>query len=180
MRNLRLRALSLGAIALLLAVAVPSVGARDGSREAKASLDGYQETPTLSTTGEGRFRARINSDSIEYTLSYENLEGTVTQAHIHLGRPAIAGGISAWLCQTGKPGDPVPPAGTNPPICPPPGGTVSGTIHASDVIGPAAQGIAPAEFGELVRAMRASATYANVHSTTRPGGEIRGRIKVDD
>jgi CHRD domain len=177
MRNLRLRALSLGAIALLLAVAVPSVGARDGSREAKASLDGYQETPTLSTTGEGRFRARINADSVEYTLSYENLEGTVTQAHIHLGRPAIAGGISAWLCQTAT--NPA-PAGTNPPICPAPGGTVSGTIKATDVVGPAAQGIAPAEFGELVRALRASATYANVHSTLRPAGEIRGRIKVDD
>jgi CHRD domain-containing protein len=177
MRNLRLRTLSLGAIALLLAVAVPSVGARDGSREAKASLDGYQETPTLSTPADGRFRARINSDSVEYTLSYENLEGTVTQAHIHLGRPAIAGGISAWLCQTAT--NPA-PAGTNPPTCPAPGGTVSGTIKATDVIGPGTQGINPGEFGEFVRALRASATYANVHSTVRPAGEIRGRIKVDD
>jgi len=177
MRNLRLRALSLGAIALLLAVAVPSVGARDGSREAKATLDGYQETPTVSTVADGHFRAKINADSIDYTLSYENLEGTVTQSHIHLGRTAIAGGISVWLCQTAT--NPA-PAGTSPPTCPAPGGTVSGTIHASDVIGPTAQGIAPTEFGELVRALRASATYANVHSSKFPGGEIRGRIKVDD
>ena len=53
---------------------------------------------------------------------------------------------------------------------------MTGTIAAADVIGPAAQGIAPGEFRELVRAMRAGATYANVHSTTFPAGEIRGQI----
>ena len=63
MSKLRGRALVLGAIALLLALAVPSAGAREDSREANASLDGYQETPTLSTTGHGRFRARINASS---------------------------------------------------------------------------------------------------------------------
>jgi hypothetical protein len=44
------------------------------------------------------------------------------------------------------------------------------------VIGPDAQGIAPGEFAELVRAMRAGVTYANVHTTTHGGGEIRGQI----
>ena len=48
------------------------------------------------------------------------------------------------------------------------------------MIGPAAQGIAPAEFAELVRALRAGAAYANVHTTTNTGGEIRGQIGADD
>ncbi len=54
--------------------------------------------------------------------------------------------------------------------------TVTGTIDADDVIGPAAQGIAPGELGELVRAMKSGVTYANVHSTKFPGGEIRSQL----
>src|SRR5437899_11138958 len=97
--KLRGRALLLGAIALLLAVVVPSVGAKDDSRNVQASLDGFQETPTLVTNGHGRFRAKINADSIEYTLSYAYLEGATTiQAHIHIARPAIQGNASASPC----------------------------------------------------------------------------------
>jgi hypothetical protein len=40
--------------------------------------------------------------------------------------------------------------------------------------GPAAQGI---DFGELVRAIRAGATYANVHTEKYPGGEIRTQLR---
>src|SRR5215475_14396665 len=42
--------------------------------------------------------------------------------------------------------------------------------------GPAGQGIAAGEFDELVRAIRAGATYVNIHTTERPGGEIRAQI----
>ena len=69
-------------------------------------------------------------------------------------------------------GSPVP---TEP--CPTPAGTVSGTLDASDVIGPAGQGIAAGEFEELLDAIRAGVTYANVHSDARPGGEIRAQIE---
>jgi hypothetical protein len=54
---------------------------------------------------------------------------------------------------------------------------VQGTLHAADVIGPAAQGIDPGQFGELVRAIRAGATYANVHTEKYPGGEIRTQLR---
>ena len=40
--------------------------------------------------------------------------------------------------------------------------------------------ISAAEFEELVRALRAGATYANVHTTGRPAGEIRGQIKLQN
>ena len=46
------------------------------------------------------------------------------------------------------------------------------------MVGPAARGIAPGQIDELIRAIRAGATYVNVHSSpTYPGGEIRGQIK---
>ena len=54
------------------------------------------------------------------------------------------------------------------------------TVGADHVIGPAAQGIAPGEFEEIVAAIRAGRAYANVHTTKFPGGEIRAQINDDD
>jgi hypothetical protein len=45
------------------------------------------------------------------------------------------------------------------------------------VIGPTGQGIAPGEYGELLRAIRSGVTYANVHSSKHPGGEIRAQLE---
>lgn len=49
-------------------------------------------------------------------------------------------------------------------------------IDAQDIIGPEGQGIAPGELGEVVRAIEAGVTYANVHTNKHPTGEIRGQI----
>ena len=142
------------------------------------NLSGYEETPlALSTTGSGEFNARIIDESaIEYELSYSGLEGNVTQAHIHVGSPAQSGGISAWLCGNSPPTSP--PAGTQ--GCPSPPTTITGTITAANIVGPAGQGISAGQFEELLRAMRNGATYVNVHSSLYPGGEIRSQIDIND
>ena len=63
------------------------------------------------------------------------------------------------------------------PACPSaPAGEVRGTITAGDGVGPAAQGIAPGEFAELVRALRRDRIYANVHTAAFPGGEVQGQL----
>ena len=131
----------------------------------------------MSTTGSGAFRATVtpSGDGFAYRLTYSALEGNVTQAHIHFGQPFTTGGISVWLCSNLNPPGATPP-GT--PACPPPPATITGTIDASDVVGPNAQGIAPGEIEELMRAIRAGVTYANVHSTKFPGGEIRGQVRA--
>jgi hypothetical protein len=59
-------------------------------------------------------------------------------------------------------------------------GTVTGTITPGQVLSAAGQGLDAGEFDELVRALRAGATYANVHSSLFPPGEIRGQIRDDD
>lgn len=175
MKSLRVGLLA--GVAVLLAIAGShDVAQADGKRRLlRADLDGFEEPPAVSSTASGEFRARISHDetSFEYELSFRDLEGTVTQAHIHLGQKSVNGGISIWLCGTAtNPG----PAGT--PDCGGPNsGMASRTVSAADVIGPAGQGIAAGEFAEILTAMRAGATYANVHSTRNPGGEIRGQIR---
>jgi hypothetical protein len=41
-----------------------------------------------------------------------------------------------------------------------------------------AQGLAAGDLPKLLEAIRAGATYANVHTRAHAGGEIRGLIKV--
>ena len=138
------------------------------------TLTGYQETPGVSSTGTGSFAAEIDegTSTITYELTYRDLSTPALFAHIHFGNRFTAGGVSAFLCGGG--GKPPCPSGTSDTAI------VTGTILPADVIGPAGQGITLGEFGELVRAIRAGMTYANVHTTVFPAGEIRGQINDDN
>lgn len=173
--------LVLGALILVAGAAAAFADGR-GFRNIREFLTGYEEIgpsiAAISTTGNGRFTARINRDESEitYTLSYDDLEGDVLMSHIHFGQKSTAGGISVWLCQTTTNPAPAAVAATTP-TCPAPAGSVSGTLNAASVIGPAAVGIEPGAFGELVAAIRAGATYVNVHSSKWPSGEIRAQIE---
>ncbi|MGH9235808.1 MAG: CHRD domain-containing protein, partial [Acidimicrobiales bacterium] len=109
-----------------------------------------------------------SGDAIRYRLTFSDLESDATQAHIHFENATNNGPIVVFLCTNLGNG----PAGTQ--ACPAAGGTVRGTIRAADVgAGAAAQGIAAGEFDEFVRAIRAGATYVNVHTTgRRPTGDL--------
>lgn len=181
------------ALAALTAGFSASAMADNDRKEDKfaARLSGYNEVHfiagppaalrgAISTGASGKFRAEIDdrAQMIQYELSYQGLEGTVTQAHIHFGQRHTAGAIVVWLCQTtGTPA----PAAVAPftPFCPTEG-TVTGTIVAAQVLTATGQGIDALEFDEVIRAIRAGATYANVHSTLFPPGEIRGQLDDDD
>src|SRR6266545_6594188 len=171
---------SLVAAAGLMVVAAAALAGRGGNGHGGnnfgASLNGYNEVVgglgatsigSVSTTGHGRLTLRIFSDHIHYVLDYSDLSGAATCcAHIHFAQQHVSGGVSAFLC-----------GGGGKPACTPGSGHFEADIDAADVIGPEVQGIAPGEFGELVNAIRAGATYANVHTTpSYPEGEIRGQI----
>lgn len=162
------------AAAGMLAVGAAGAAATNdqrGTDRFRASLTGYEEVPAISTQADGSFRARVTDDGIAWTLRYSGIEGgPVLQAHIHFGQRAVNGGVSAFLCSN----LPNPPAGVQ--ACPNGSATLRGTIRAENVVGPTGQGIASGELDELVRAMQHGITYANVHSTTYPGGEIRGQL----
>jgi hypothetical protein len=155
--------------AAVLILAGAHVTADSGTNNFNASMDGYHETDrSLSTTGTGSFQARLNptGDELTYELQYSELEGgTILFAHVHIGQMGTTGGVMFFLC-----------GGGGKPACPPAPATVTGTVNASNIVGPGAQGVAPGEFQEAIRAMRAGGAYANVHTMTYPTGEIRGQI----
>ena len=149
-----------------------------GFKNLRANLHGFNEAPSISTVATGRFEARVNDDdTISYTLSYSGLEGDVQQAHIHLGQRSVNGGITVFLCTNLGNGTATTQA------CPPSPATITGVITAADVspdipatLAARSQGLDTGEFAELLRAIRAGKTYANVHSVKFPGGEVRGQI----
>ncbi|HEX6898242.1 MAG TPA: CHRD domain-containing protein [Thermoanaerobaculia bacterium] len=168
MRKLSMLVL-LAVVLSLVAVSAP-VQAQGGTLSTR--LRSFDEVPSIASPGGGRFDATVNDagTEVEYSLTYAHLEGQVTQAHIHIAQRGVNGGIMVFLCSNLGNG----PAGT--PACPAGGGTVTGTFDASDIIGPAAQGVAPGELFTLLRAAKAGFAYANVHTNLYPGGEIRGQL----
>jgi len=167
-----LAVVALASLTLMSAAAFGGLTDPPKTREFKAHLNGYQETPSISSTGWGEFRATLVEDTtIHYVFTYGGLEGGNSLfAHVHFGGRSMAGGVSFFLCG----------GNTKPAPCPNVEGTVEGDITPADVIGPNAQGIEAGSFAEIVRAMRAGTAYANIHTTRWPAGEIRGQINDPD
>ena len=149
----------------LVLFAGSSMAHGDGKGNFSARLSGYEEVPSISTNGQGRFEASVRENEIRFTLWYADLTTAPTAAHIHFAQASVAGGVIAFLC-----------GGGGKPACPG-SGTVTGTIVPSNIIGPSDQGIAAGEFAEVVRAMQYGVTYVNAHTSTFPNGEIRGQIR---
>ena len=181
-----MKRITLVAIAILAIGSTVLVAGDQGSRRFREFLNGFKEAAApVSTKGNGTFRATINKDEteIEYELTFNDLEGDVRQAHIHIGYPQGSGGIVLWLCDTTA----VPSPSASTPDCTvdDPGdlrnGHVTGTLTAADVLAQTANGIAgPADWSEVLALIRAGRTYANVHSVKFPSGEIRSQLDNGD
>ena len=172
-------AAALGLVAGSAAAVSAAVGgggaARDGGEGRteliREQLSGYEETPlALSTSGHGTFRAMMTDAGIKYTLSYADLSGGVSQAHIHFGAPGQSGGISVFLC-TNLGNGPV-------------GRSLAQPLrrghrhHCRPTSSAPRPGHRAREYEELLAAIRAGTAYVNVHSSTYGGGEIRGQIET--
>jgi CHRD domain len=165
-------ALVVGAIAT---IAVAQSGTRFDANRMRATF----EVPVVSSDARGSFEGTLNSstNTVTYELEYRDLESDVRQAHIHFAQTFASGGISVWLCETTQNPAPAAVAAATPDCPTGRNGTVNDTFNAAEVIGPAGQGIDAMEFSALLAAMRAGNTYANVHSASIPGGEIRGQLR---
>ncbi|MCS7142937.1 MAG: CHRD domain-containing protein [Aigarchaeota archaeon] len=167
-RLVLISAFLLVSVAVTLAVVLPVISGNVavGTRDFIAILNGWNEVPSVVSTGIGWTMISISPDgrSITFEMRYNGIRD-VTMAHIHLGKDGHIGAVAVWLC-----GGPRPP-------CPPSPGTVTGTITADDVLGIPAQGLSRGDLASLIAAIRNGAAYVNVHTTAFPAGEIRGQFR---
>jgi hypothetical protein len=167
-----------------LALAVLSFQAEaDDRNQFIAAFSGFQEVGALNaetgaifSQGQGTLALKVDLGNrlINYQLTYSDLSSNILQSHIHFGKRHVPGGIMVFFCSNLGNG----PAGT--PVCPNPSGTVTGTITAASVVGPAAQGVTAGDFAAILAALQSDTAYGNIHTQKFPAGEIRGQIVRKD
>ena len=172
------RAMLLGAVLSGLTLA-PAVMAAPHSEEFHAVFSGFNEVGALNaqsgaifSPGRATLELELNraDQTLSFTLKFSGLSAPVTQAHIHFGKVHMAGGVMVFFCS-----NVAAPPGTQ--SCPANGGTVTGTLSAANVLGPASQGVPAGDFQAIVDALQSDTAYANIHTTAFPAGEIRGEIR---
>jgi hypothetical protein len=144
--------------ALTLAAFLSASSASALTYNVSASLDGAQETPPVATPATGTLTGTYDDTTniLLWSGSFSGLIGTSTDAHFH--GPAAVGVGPAGVREpiTAASGDVFPIGVTSGSFS---GSATSATISASDET-------------ELL----AGLWYINIHSTFRPGGEIRGQL----
>lgn len=140
----------------LVLVAVVILGSMEACKKDKdeqeynlsGSASGAQEVPAVTTTGTATLTGEYDGDDnkLEYKIEWQNLSGTVAQAHIH--GPALAGvNADALIPLT------ITLNGTS--------GKLEGEVSLPD---------------STEQFLLAGKLYYNLHTTLNPGGEIRGQI----
>ena len=162
--------LSLVGASLAIAASQGSKHHRSGGNQFKAKLIGHNELPAVHTKGSGRVTLTIADDekSISFQLTYSGLNSAPLFSHVHIGQPFANGAVSFFFC-----------GGGGKPACPASATTtpVTGTIVAADVAGIGTQGMPAGDLGAVIQEIREGFAYANLHTQTSPGGEIRGQLK---
>jgi hypothetical protein len=154
-------------MAALAASVLVAPAAHSQTERFSAALSGAQEVPPINTAGSGNFQMTIQPGSISFSLTFADLSSPLAVAHLHFAPSKVSGGVMIFLCGGG--GQPDCPATTE--------GTITGTITAANVTGPAAQGIAPGDLDSALEAVRDGLSYANMHTANFGGGEIRGQVR---
>ena len=131
-----------------------------------AHLSGAEEVPAVDTdaTGEAVFRLSADGQTLHYRLIVANIND-VLMAHIHVAPAGQNGGVVVWLYPDAPPPELIPGSSD--------GILAEGTITTDDLVG----SLAGQDLSDLVALMEAGNTYVNVHTSTFPGGEIRGQIR---
>jgi hypothetical protein len=160
--------LALSLVATSIAVAAGRDHGKKGDAQFTAHLIGYNEVPSLNSPAHGDLTLAVGDGRLTWSLTYAGFVNQPTVAHVHVGQPGVSGGVSFFFCGGTKPACPSSASG---PV------TITGTTLPADIIGPTAQGFAAGDLNSVVKAIQAGFTYANMHTSAFPGGEIRGQLE---
>jgi hypothetical protein len=151
-------------------VTIPALGS--------ATPTGYTGAVLTAATGTLHLDLDKKTNTIAYTLTYTGpFTSDVQQAHIHFGKSRDSGGIVVWLCQTTAKPAPTQVAMITPTCtAPSPTATVKGTITLDNVLAVPGQNVTANDFDAITDAITSHTAYANIHTATFPGGEIRGQV----
>jgi hypothetical protein len=116
--------------------------------------------PNPSATGSATYTVVDGGTAVNYTVTFSGLSGNATMGHIHVGTSSESGGVVVPFTV---------PAATS--------GTFAGSFTAADVRAgsTASQTVTAGDMNSMLSAMRAKATYTNIHTSSNPAGEIRGQ-----
>jgi hypothetical protein len=145
--------------AILGAVLSMASTAYAGDLKFKAELSGAEEVPPVETEGVGEAKFESDGTSVDFELKWDDLTEPAFAGHIHCGVRGMNGPIGVTLFAS--------PMGTE--------GEVQGTFTAPDP----SNGCGWEDLADVLGAMATGGAYVNVHTTFRPGGEIRGQVAVD-
>jgi hypothetical protein len=132
-----------------------------------ASLSGANEVPPINSAGTADFQMSIQPGAINFSLNFSDLSSPLSVAHLHCAPSKVAGGVMIFL--RGGGGQPACSAATS--------GSITRTITAANVTGPTGQGLMAGDLDSALEAVRTNSSYANMHTTNFPGGEIRGQVR---
>jgi hypothetical protein len=110
------------------------------------------------STATGTATFTISGTTISYTINYSNLTSAPSASHLHIGVTGANGAVVVPF--TG-----IPTTAS---------GTISGTFDTTNVKTQTSPVIN--NLDDVIAQMRAGATYANIHTSANPGGEIRGQL----
>ncbi|MBK8634390.1 MAG: CHRD domain-containing protein [Saprospiraceae bacterium] len=115
-----------------------------------ANLNGDQENPAIVTSAKGTGTFTLTDEGLLFAVS---VEGTgIANAHFHSGKIGANGGVVRGILPEFK------------------GGTAVGIWKKTD-----SQPLT----AELIKSLLLGDLYVNVHSSTNPGGEIRGQVNLN-
>jgi hypothetical protein len=143
---------------LLAATLSGACGSDDDTTFFDATLSPANEVPARVSDASGVARMTFDGTTVTFVVLAANLNN-YTQGHIHSGAAGVNGPVRVFLLQF-----------QTPPLSITQGVIAEGSFTAADMVN--------YDFNTLVEEMRAGTAYVNFHSTTYPGGEIRGQVRL--